>query len=90
MDNRNYMANIGRMTDVELEKRYNFNKKRIVYDNAFLGGVTVASLVAFPPAAIATIGVSVFGTFFINKNNRVIEKEAEDRGMILKKARYIK
>lgn len=90
MDNRNYMDNIGRMTDVELEKRYNFNKKRIIGNNAFLGAVTVASLITFPPVAIATLGVSAFRTYFINKNNQVIEKEAEDRGIVLKRARHIK
>lgn len=90
MNERNYMDNLPQMTDEELAERYDINKKRIIGNNAFLGAVTVASLVAFPPAAIATLGVSAFRTYFINKNNQSIEKEAEERGMVLKRVRKIK
>lgn len=89
MGGKNYMENISRMTDIELEKRYNINKKRIIGNNAFLGAITVGSLFVFPSATIATLGVSVFRTYHINKNNQSIEKEAEGRGMVLKKARKI-
>ncbi len=90
MDEKNYMENISRMTDIELKKRYNINKKRIIGNNAFLGAITVGSLFVFPPAAIAILGVSAFRSYHINKNNQSIEKEAEDRGMVLKKTRKIK
>ena len=85
MNDKNYMDNLPQMTDEELAERYSINKKRIIGNNSFLGAVTVASLVVCPPAAIATLGISAFRTYFINKNNQAIEKEAEDRGMILKK-----
>ena len=90
MDEKNYMENLTRMTDSELAKRYTLNKKRIVGNNAFLGAVAVGSLFVCPPVAIATLGVSAFRTYHINKNNQSIEKEAEDRGMVLKKTRKIR
>lgn len=37
MNEKNYMENISLMTDIELEKRYNINKERIIGNSAFLG-----------------------------------------------------
>ncbi len=87
MNERNYMNNLHQMTDEQLKERYSTNKKRIVGNNAFLGAITIASLFAFPPAVVATLGVGAFRTYFINKNNKSIEKEVEERGMLLKKTR---
>ncbi len=84
MNTKNYLKNINLMTDTELENRYNINKKRVVGNNVFLGAITIGGLFIFPPSAIATLGVSAFRTYFINKNNQKLEKEAEDRGVSIK------
>lgn len=90
MNEKKYMENLAHMTDIELAKRYNTNKKRIIGNNAFLGAVTIGSLFVFPPVAIVILGVSAFRTYHINRNNQMVEKEAENRSMVSKKARKIK
>lgn len=76
---------LDKMTSAELEEQYDINNKRIVGNGAFLGAVTGISLFAFPPAAVATLGIGVFRTYYIKRNNRLIEEEANNRGMVLKK-----
>ena len=90
MKNKDYMDNLNRMTNDELAEQHSINKKRIIGNNAFLGAITIGSLIAFPPIALATLGVSAFRTYHISKNNESIEKEAEDRGMVLKKTRKMR
>lgn len=75
------------MTSSELEEQYDMNNKRIIGNGAFLGAVTGISLFAFPPVAVATLGVGAFRTYFIKRNNKLIEEEAHDRGMVLKKTK---
>lgn len=87
MNEKDYKNNIDNMSDSELEERYSLNKRRMIGNNAFLGTITGISLFAYPPAALATLGVSVFRTYHISKNNKLLEKEANDRGMVLKKTR---
>lgn len=87
MNQDEYKDYINQMSNDELDKNYDLNKKRIIGNNAFLGAVTVGSLLVFPPAAIATLGVGAFRTYFINRNNKLIEEEAQDRGMVLKKTK---
>ena len=76
---------LDQMTSSELEEQYDMNNKRIIGKGAFLGAVTGISLFAFPPVAVATLGVGAFRTYYIKRNNRLIEEEANNRGMVLKK-----
>lgn len=87
MNQEEYKNYINQMSNDELDENYDLNKKRIIGNNAFLGAVTVGSLLVFPPAAIATLGVGAFRTYFITRNNKLIEEEAHDRGMVLKKVK---
>ncbi len=79
MNTKNYLKNINLMTDTELENRYNINKKRIIGNNVFLGTITIGGLFIFSPSAIATLGVSAFRTYYINKNNQKLESEVRKR-----------
>ena len=76
---------LDQMTSSELEEQYDMNNKRIIGNGVFLGAVTGISLFAFPPVAVATLGVGAFRTYYIKRNNRLIEEEANNRGMVLKK-----
>ena len=76
---------LDKMKSLELKEQYDINNKRIVGNVAFLGAVTGISLFAFPPAAVATLGIGAFRTYYIKRNNRLIEEEANNRGMVLKK-----
>ena len=76
---------LNQMTSSELEEQYDMNNKRIIGNGAVLGAITGISLLAFPPAAIAILGVGAFRTYYIKRNNDLIEQEANERGMVLKK-----
>ena len=78
---------LDKMKSLELKEQYDINNKRIVGNVAFLGAVTGISLFAFPPAAVATLGIGAFRTYYIKRNNRLIEEEANNCGMVLKKIR---
>lgn len=87
MKDKDYMDKIKSYDNNELVKQYNRNKKRKLSNNAFLGAVAIVALFIFPPCALATLGVSAFRTYHINKNNESIEKETEYRDMVLRKTR---
>ena len=75
------------MTDSELNQQYVLNKQRIIGNSAFLAFVSGASLFYCPPVAVVPIGIGTFRVYWINKNNKLIEQEANERGMVLKKTK---
>ena len=75
------------MTDSELNQQYILNKQRIIGNGAFLGVVSGLSLLYCPPVVIVSVGIGTFRLYWINKNNKLIEEEANERGMVLKKTK---
>ena len=77
------------ITDSELNQQYILNKQRIIGNGAFLGVVSGLSLLYCPPVVIVPVGIGTFRLYWINKNNKLIEEEANERGMVLKKTKKI-
>ena len=75
------------MTNNELSQQYKLNKQRIIGNGAFLGVVSGISLLYCPPVVIVPVGIGTFRLYWINKNNKLIEQEANERGMVLKKTK---
>ena len=80
---------LNEMTDKELIDQYELNKQRIIGNGAFLGAVSGVSLFYCPPVVIVPVGIGAFRLYWINKNNKLIEEEANERGMVLKKTKKI-
>lgn len=59
----------------------------MIGNHAFLGAITGISLFAYPPAVLTILGVGAFRIYHINRNSKLIEKETNARGMVLKKTR---
>ena len=77
------------MTNNELSQQYKLNKQRIIGNGAFLGVVSGISLLYCPPVDIVPVGIGAFRLYWINKNNKLIEEAANERGMVLKKTKKI-
>ena len=77
------------MTNNELSQQYKLNKQRIIGNGTFLGVVSGISLLYCPPVVIVPVGIGTFRLYWINKNNKLIEEEAHERGMVLKKTKKI-
>ncbi len=73
------------MNDTELNQQYVLNKKRIIGNSAFLGVVSGLSFLYCPPVAVIPLGIGTLRVYWINRNNKLIEEEANNRGMVLKK-----
>lgn len=78
---------LNEMSDNELNQQYVLNRQRIIGNSAFLAIVSGTSLLYFPPIVVLPIGIGTFRVYWINKNNKLIEQEANERGMILKKTK---
>ena len=76
MKEKDYIENITRMSNDDIVEKYDSNIKRLVCYYAFLVTVTVGSLFICSPVALATLGVSTFRTYHINKNNELLEKRS--------------
>ena len=72
------------MTNNELSQQYKLNKQRIIGNGAFLSVVSGISLLYCPPVVIVPVGIGAFRLYWIDKNNKLIEQEANERGMVLK------
>ncbi len=75
------------MTNSELNNQYILNKKRIIGNGVFLSLVSGATLFYCPPFVVMPIGIGAFRLYWIDKNNKLIEEEANERGMVLKKTK---
>lgn len=73
------------MTTNELKQQYELNRKRIIGNSAFLATVSGISLFYCPPIALVPIGIGSLRVYWINKNNKSLEEEANNRGMVLRK-----
>lgn len=78
---------LNEMSDNELNYQYVLNRQRIIGNSAFLAIVSGDSLFYCPPVAVVPIGIGTFRAYWINKNNKLIEQEANERGMVLKKTK---
>lgn len=67
------------MTQEELKKKAETNKKQIVRNNLSVATITGVSLFAFPPAELLTLGVGVVRRNWILENNKEIQKELNNR-----------
>ena len=75
------------MTNDELKQQYKLNKKRIVGNSAFLAAIAGISLYYYLPATVVLLGIGVLRVYWISKNNKLIEKEANNRSMVLEKTK---
>ena len=84
MNSREYDNFIRNMNDEQLEERYVLNKKRMV-GNILIGFASIAGVTIMTEPALAILGVTALRMFYINSKNKVIEEEADKRGISIRR-----
>lgn len=74
-DLKNNKENISTMSPNELETQIKLNKKRMVGNAVFLGGATIGSLLICPPVAVIPAGIGVIRLYWMNQNNKNMNKQ---------------